>query len=143
MALEIFDRLAQCFDTRDWITLACLAGPLLDRLLRTVAIESGIETKFQRERRWKTPPESTSQDRSPVPPRNICMRMNLRNYLTWLTSDPGRNLRNKVGHGYIHLEECEPLMGVQVLYGIIALAFATVASAAASTNSGLNSSEAL
>ena len=33
-------------------------------------------------------------------------------------------------------------MGVQVLYGIIALAFATVASAAASTNSGLNSSEA-
>ena len=140
MALEIFDRLAQCFDTRDWITLACLAGPLLERLLRTVAIESGLETKFQESGGGRTRLNYKSIE---VLLREISMEENLRNYLTWLTSDPGLNLRNKVGHGYIHLEECEPVMGVQVLYGIIALAFATVASATASTNSGLNSSEAL
>lgn len=47
MAMEMLERLLRCFDEKDWITLACLAAPLLERLVRAIATEAGVETKFQ------------------------------------------------------------------------------------------------
>ena len=43
--------------------------------------------------------------------REIPIPEDLKNLVDWLASDPGRNLRNKVGHGYIQLEECDPRGG--------------------------------
>lgn len=126
MAVEMLERLTGCFDEGDWITFACLAAPLLERLVRAIAREADVETKFQENGGGRIRLNYRSIE---VLLREIPIEEILRNYLTWLTSDPGRNLRNKVGHGYFHLEECEPLMGVQVLYAVIALAFAKVGSA--------------
>ncbi|MGH7934895.1 MAG: DUF7380 domain-containing protein [Candidatus Binataceae bacterium] len=130
LAMEMFQRLVNSFDQRDWITLACLAAPLLERIVRAVATEADVETKFQESGGGRIRLNYKSIE---VLLREIPIEENLKNYITWLTSDPGRNLRNKVGHGYIHLEECEPLMGVQVVYAAVALAFAKLGSAPSGT----------
>jgi hypothetical protein len=125
MTTEMLRRLLKSFDEKDWITLACLAAPLLERLVRALATEANVETKFQESGGGRIRLNYKSIE---VLLREIPIEENLKDYLNWLTSDPGRNLRNKVGHGYIHLEECEATMGAQVLYAVIAVAFAKLGS---------------
>jgi len=120
MGRELLQRLLKSFDEKDWISLALAAAPLLEILVRAIALEAGLEVKFQ----------DINGGRSRLNYKSIEALLgevpiddSLRNLVSWLACDPGRNLRNKVGHGYIKKEECEGMMGAHILYAVVALAF--------------------
>jgi hypothetical protein len=120
MGRELLQRLLKSFDEKDWISLALAAAPLFEKLVRVIALEAGLEVKFQDTNggRIRLNYKSIEALLLEIPIDN-----RLKGLVAWLACDHGRNLRNKVGHGYIQKAECEGMMGSHILYAVVALAF--------------------
>jgi hypothetical protein len=126
----LLDRMASAYDAGDWLTVGYLAGPLLERVTRRLAVMAQLETRST-ERRLRS---GEMLRRDYVPIEEVLSRLplggDLGAYVMWVVSRPGLNVRNEAAHGVLEKDRCHEVLGAHVLYCLLALAFTDLADVA-------------
>jgi len=127
----LLERIFVAYDAHDWLSVGYCAGPLLERVTRSLATRAQLET-MRTDRRAGA---GESARRVYVSIEDLLTRLpldeDLRDYLRWVVGHPGLNLRNAVAHGILEQDRCHEVLGAHALYALIALAFADLAAVAA------------
>jgi hypothetical protein len=116
----LLERVLRAIEVRDWLTAGYLAGPLIERVVRTLATKAQIEVMYTdrsggQRRRQRVAIE--------VLMRQLPLAEKVLAYAKWTMTHPGLNVRNQAGHGLLEVDMCNETLGAHILYTLIALCF--------------------
>lgn len=116
----LLERVLRAIEERDWLAAGYLAGPLIERVVRTLATKAQIEVMYTergggRPRRQRVAIE--------VLMRQLPLHEDVLGYAKWTMTHPGLNVRNEAGHGLLEVDACNEVLGAHILYTLLALCF--------------------
>jgi len=116
----LLERVLRAIEERDWLAAGYLAGPLIERVVRTLATQAQIDVMYTdrgggRPRRQRVAIE--------VLMRQLPLHEDVLAYAKWTMTHPGLNIRNEAGHGLLDVDACNEVLGAHVIYTLLALCF--------------------
>jgi hypothetical protein len=117
--VELLRRVLQAYDAEDWITVAYLSAPVIEKLVRSIATEAGIPVRSpERVGRPRLMYRSVEDLLRETPIAEV-----VSSFALYVSAHPGMNLRNRVGHAYLDAGTCDAFLGTTILYLLCALSF--------------------
>ena len=117
--IKLLRRVLQAYDGEDWVTVAYLSAPVIEKFVRSIATEAGIPVRSpERIGRPRLMYRSVEDLLRETPIAQV-----VRDFALYVAAHPGMNLRNRVGHAYLDAGSCDAFLAATILYLLCALSF--------------------